>query len=325
MTPIRNLLFILCVSLAPGIAAAQTHTPPDVAARRDIVYAEVNGTQLKLDLYLPDEAKEGKRVPLIVWIHGGGWMKSNKSNCFPRRVKFYERGYAIASVGYRLSDKAQFPAQLEDCKAAVRWLRANAAKYNIDPDRIGAWGSSAGAHLAMLLGLTNDIRKFDVGANLAVSSRVMAVGDFYGPTDLTGKQAPLGKIDPMIAKLLGGPIAEKMESAIAASPLTYVSKNSVPIFIIHGTADPTVDIAHAKVLKAALEKAGAPHKMTLVQDASHGGMRFYDSKLVDEVDAFFAAYLKPAPASAKPPPTGATTPFAPTATAAPSTCTSGNK
>lgn len=285
------LTILLCASTGAHAEKAEA-AAPEIISLGDIVYADIDGVQMKLDIHLPANAGAGKPLPLIVWIHGGGWINKNKSSCFPLRVKFPNRGYAVASIDYRKSNEAPFPAQLEDCKAAVRWLRKNAAKYNIDPARIGVWGSSAGAHLAMLLGVTGDERQFNVGANLDVSSRVLAVADFYGPADFTGKHAPLGRAAPFVEKLLGGPVAKKMTLAAAASPLTYVSKSSPPLLIIHGTKDATVPIAQSKAMRDAMKKAGAPCKLTIIEGAGHGGKAFAGKKLLDEIDAHFAAHLK---------------------------------
>ncbi len=287
---LASLSMLVCAAAA----RAQNSPAPraDVVEHRDLVYAGGNGAQLKLDLYIPAGAGLENPAPLIVWMHGGGWIKKSKESCFPLRAGFVGRGYAVASIDYRLSDKAKFPAQLEDCKAAVRWLRAHAAEYNIAPGRIGAWGSSAGGHLAMLLGLTGDACKFDVGAHLDVSSCVQAVVDFFGPADLTGKQAPLGRAEPHVERLLGGPVMEKTDLAAAASPLTHVSKRAAPLFIIHGTSDSTVNVSHAKLMRAAMGKAGAVCELTLLEGAGHGGKAFYDKKLLDAIDAFFSRHLK---------------------------------
>ena len=283
--------------------------PPGVTAHRDLVYGEAAGVQLTLDLFTPDSATPEKPLPLIIWVHGGGWRNQSKASCLPLRVNFMARGYAVASVGYRLSGVAKFPAQIQDCKAAVRWLRANAAKYNLDPARFGAWGSSAGGHLVTLLGVSSGARDFDTGAHLDASSAVQAVADYYGPVDFTEKHVPpdTEKIKIPVAELLGGPVSEKMELAAAASPLGYATKargaaknTFPPLFIIHGTDDPTVNVAHAKLMHEAMLKAGASSKLKLLEGAKHGGKQFSEKTLLDEIDAFFAAHLKPPPGAPRP-------------------------
>jgi acetyl esterase/lipase len=146
-----------------------------VKAHRDLVYVEGGHERHKLDLYLPEKA-EGP-LPLLIWVHGGGWQNGSKDGCPPLRAGYIERGYAVASINYRLSGHAVFPAQIEDCKAAIRWLRAHAKEYNLDAKRFGVWGSSAGGHLVALIGTSGDVKEFDVGDHLDQSSRVQAVCD----------------------------------------------------------------------------------------------------------------------------------------------------
>ena len=149
--------------------------------KKNMIYASVEGTDLKLDLFIPEKA-EGP-MPLVVWIHGGGWRSGSKENC--RALGLTEYGFAVASINYRLTDVAMFPAQIHDCKAAIRFLRANAKQHRIDPNRIGVWGSSAGAHLAALMGVTNGNKEVEgnIGKYTQTSSDVQAVCDWCGPTD----------------------------------------------------------------------------------------------------------------------------------------------
>jgi acetyl esterase/lipase len=177
---------------------------------RDLEYVPAGHERNKLDLYLPgDRPEPNKPLPLIIWVHGGAWQGGSKENC-PAR-SFVQKGYAVASINYRLSQHAIFPAQLQDCKAAVRYLRANADKYSIDPNRFGAWGASAGGHLVALLGTAGDVNDFDKGPSLRVSSKVQAVCDFFGPTDFL-KIADFPSTmnhtaaDSPESKLIGGPI-----------------------------------------------------------------------------------------------------------------------
>ena len=169
-------------------AAAQ---PKGVQALRNLPYVANGHERQRLDLYLPEKA-EG-RLPLIVWIHGGAWWAGSKEDC--PAVPLAAKGYAVASINYRFSQHAVFPAQIEDCKAAIRWLRANAAKYHLDADHIGVWGASAGGHLVALLGTTGGVKELEgKGGNLDQSSRVQCVVDWFGPTDFVddgqaGRQA----------------------------------------------------------------------------------------------------------------------------------------
>lgn len=177
--------FLAVSSLAqPQASPAGARRPPALGGRgavtilRDLPYVPAGHERQKLDLYLPTPTNGP--LPVIIWIHGGAWRAGSKEQC--RAARFSQRGYAVASLNYRLSQHAVFPAQIEDCQAAVRWLRANAAKCRLDPERFGAWGSSAGGHLVALLGTAGDAQAFERGPHPAISSRVQAVVDFFGPT-----------------------------------------------------------------------------------------------------------------------------------------------
>jgi acetyl esterase/lipase len=201
-------------------------------------------------------------------------------------------------VGYRLSQHAIFPAQIEDCKAAVRWLRAHAKKYNLDPNHFAAWGESAGGHLVALLGTTGDVKSFDVGENLGFSSRVQAVVDCFGPTDLLQMEAhrlPNGMHhdtpDAPESKLIGGPVQENKDKAAQANPITYVTKDDPPFLIIHGDADPLVPHHQSELLEAALKQAGVPVTLYTVKGGGHGG--FKDPNVPTLIKEFITKQLKP--------------------------------
>ncbi len=221
------------------LAAAQERTAPPklregVKVLRNLQYVEGGHERNRLDLYLPEKA-EG-RLPLVVWIHGGAWRGGSKDDV--PALPLVGKGYAVASINYRLSQHAVFPAQIEDCKAAIRWLRANAAKYHLDPDHIGVWGASAGGHLVALLGTTGGVKDLEGnGANLDQSSRVQCVIDWFGPTELTTMGEQGDKPGSPVALLIGGLVQENREKARKASPLTYVSKDSAPFLIMHGDKD----------------------------------------------------------------------------------------
>ena len=220
-------------------------------------------------------------------------MGGDKRGCpaLPMTVK----GYAAASISYRLSQQAKWPAQIHDCKAAVRWLRAHAKDYNLDPDRFGAWGASAGGHLVALLGTTGDVKDLegDLG-NPGVPSRVQAVCDWCGPSDFTviGKfpshlkhDAP----DSPEAKLLGGAIRDNLDKARQASPVTWVAKDAPPFLIMHGDKDMTVPFNQGEVLTEALKKAGVSVKFVPVRGAGHG---FGGPDVMKTVAEFFEEQLK---------------------------------
>jgi acetyl esterase/lipase len=238
---------------------------------RDLEYARPGGTSLALDLYRPRGARG--RLPVVVFIHGGGWREGDKAGGPSQTTAVLAGyGYAVASINYRLSTQAPFPAQIQDCKAAVRWLRAHADQYGLDPDRIGAWGKSAGGHLAALLGLAGDKPEWEVGEHLDQPSTVRAVCDFFGPTDLTnlgGGPLARERIE-MLRQLVGGLLREKQAELREASPLSYVSRGDPPFFIAHGVDDELVPMAQSQSLYQALRAKGVPATFLAVRKAGHG-------------------------------------------------------
>jgi acetyl esterase/lipase len=284
-------LFAIGLCIAPAVFA-QRPTP----THANLVYAKVGDHELKLDIYMPQNAS---RPPLVVWVHGGGWRAGSKDN-MPGGF-LLARGYAIASISYRLSTVAQFPAQIEDCKAAVRWLRAHAAQYGYDAARIGAWGASAGGHLVALLGTSGGVKDLDTQhGHQEHSSRVQAVVDFYGPTDFTQMSKFPSKIDHDAPNspeslLLGGPVQQNKDKAARANPITYVSKDDPPFLIVHGDQDPLVPLHQSQLLEAALKKAGVPVQLVIIRGGGHGGPQFQDQERRGLITAFLDRHLKPAP------------------------------
>jgi acetyl esterase/lipase len=257
---------------------------------RDLEYARFGQNSLLLDIYLPTQASDP--FPLIVWVHGGAFRMGDKGNSPAERM--VARGYAVASINYRLSQEALFPAQIEDCKAAVRWLRAHAAQYNLNPGRIGAWGSSAGGHLVAMLGTTGHMRDLDTGAHLAYSSQVQAVCDFFGPTDFLQMDAAGSDMhhdapDSPESPLIGGAIQEYPDRVARANPITYVTPAAPPFLIAHGDCDPLVPHHQSELLYAALQRAGVQVTFHTVRGAGHG----FEGPEIDQlVDAFFDRHLK---------------------------------
>jgi len=192
---------------------------------------------------------------------------------------FVARGFAVAAVNYRLSQHAIFPAQIEDVKAAVRWLRVNAPKYGYDADRIASYGTSAGGHLAALLGTTGGVKAFDVGRNPGVSSRVQAAVDFFGPTDFLQMDAHRLSAQAMAhdtpsspeSQLVGGPIRDHPDRVARADPITYVTRDDPPFLIVHGDADALVPHHQSELLEAALRKAGVRVRLVTIPGGPHGG------------------------------------------------------
>jgi len=273
--------------------SSSPEVPPGTTVHRDLPYVNDGHPRQVLDLYLPSG---GARLPLIVWIHGGAFRAGSKEDGVP--VDYLDAGYAIASINYRLSQHARFPAQIEDCKAAVRWLRAHAAQYGLDAARFGAWGPSAGGHLVAMLGTTGNVTRFDVGEYPEVSSRVQAVVDYFGPTDflqMDAHRVPGGMVhdaaDSPESELVGGPIQENADRVAAANPITYVGPDAPPFLIVHGDRDPLVPHHQSELLVAALERAGTPVTFYTVTGAGHGG--FTDPAVPELTRTFLAEHLKP--------------------------------
>jgi acetyl esterase/lipase len=271
---------------------APLHAQERAVIEKDIIYGKGGDVDLKLDLARPSEGKGP--FPALVFIHPGGWSTGDKRDYRLALEQVPDKGYVIVSVDYRLTSvrenrktKYPFPAQLNDVKCAVRWLRANAAKYNIDPDHIGALGWSAGAHLALMLGLTEPSDGLEgEGGNMAYSSRIQAVVDIDGPTDLTN--GPLNdQVVWWLKRLLGGAPTEVPELYRRASPVTYVRKDSPPILTIDGEKDEDVPPEHGERLDAKMKEAGASH--TLIVKKGSGHADFWEDKAVWD---FFDRYLK---------------------------------
>ncbi len=289
--------FLAVIAFASSLAAAEprpSNVPTGVIAHRDLAYVTQGHARQKLDLYLPENTDAP--VPLIIWVHGGGWANGDKAGCPPLRSGYVKLGYAVASINYRLSGYAIFPAQIEDCKAAIRWLRAHAKNYRINPDRFGVWGSSAGGHLVALLGATGRTKEFDVGEHLDYSSAVQAVCDYFGPTDILQMDAhalPGAKLkhdspNSPEARLVGGPIQQAPYAALAArvNPIAYLSADAPAYLIVHGDRDAAVPHHQSELLFAALKQNGVPVRFHTIKGAGHG-TGFGGKEISDMVTAFF--------------------------------------
>ena len=283
---------IVNASRVPEIRALQTF--------RDIEYARVGNDALELDLYLPEGTGP---FPLIIWIHGGGWASGDK-DLSPNgpQMRQTTRGYAVASIDYRLSHQAKFPAQIEDCKAAVRWLRAHSAEYNLDSSRVAAWGASAGGHLAALLGTSGAVGALEGSeGNPGFSSRVDAVVDWFGPTDLLKLSAdslpfPCNLIDhdsPFSPEslLMGCAIQTCPNKTELANPIRYVSADDPPFLIMHGERDCLVGPPQSRRLRDALAIVGAKVTLKVIEGAGHGGSEFDDAENRKLLDDFLDEYL----------------------------------
>lgn len=237
-----------------------------VTIRRDIEFTHRHTGPLLLDLYLPG----GGPAPVVLWLHGGGWFTGDRTLAPDLCRYFAERGIAMASIEYRLSPVALYPAQLHDVRSALRYLRRTAGDWNLDPHRIAVWGSSAGGHLAALVGLTGHLDRLD-GEDDSGDASVSAVAESYGPADLS-ESAPLmpnGEASPE-SRLLGGPPDVLVAAARAASPLHHVTAAAPPFQISHGTGDTVVPCRHSERLHAALTAAGVDSRLYLLDGYRHG-------------------------------------------------------
>lgn len=260
--------------------------PEGVTVQRDLAFG--THERQKLDIYLP---KGEGPFPVVLWVHGGGWEAGSKDNIGASVALLY-RGVAVASTNYRLSQHAIFPAQLHDVKGAVRFLRANAKKYQLNPDRLGVAGSSAGGHLVALLGTTGDQKDLegDVGPK-GVSSKVTCVLDFYGPTDLIALTKAAPDAAP-VKKLLGGTANDKPEIAKLANPITHIKKDAPPFLIVHGDQDKIVHHSQSQLLHDALKLANVDSTLIIVPGAGHGN-GIFTANLSQKYQDFFEKHLKP--------------------------------
>lgn len=284
-------------TVAALILSAQPVLAQDGVTRTgDIVFAEVDGTELMLDLYTPTGVDN---APVLIFAHGGGWSGGSRERV--PHLGLVPAGYAIASVDYRLSGDAKYPAQIHDLKAAVRYLRANAAELGIDPNRIGASGSSAGAHLAQLLGVTNGSTEHegDVGDYDNVSSDVSVIVSYYGASNFVtildqSTQYGYGVRAPRLELLLGGLPEAEPELARQASPVFYADSSDPPLYLLHGDQDPQMPINQTHEIHGKYKELGLPVHFEVVHGAEHGGELFYDSTRTAMVQAFLDTHFKDA-------------------------------
>lgn len=226
--------------------------------------------QLKFDYLQP---KTDKSTPLIIFIKGGGFLNMYKSKYLPQLISFAQKGFAIASIEYRTSNECNFPSQLYDVKAAVRYFRANAKRYNIDPENIGVWGNSAGGNLAALLGTTNNNPEFEgQGEHLEFSSEVKVVVDWYGVVDML--KMPDTSPGSLCSLFLGGPVEVEWEKAKMANPITHINQSTPPLLIMHGDADKVVPIAQSNLLYQALKEKNKSVEYYVVEGGEHSFLQF---------------------------------------------------
>lgn len=290
-----GLLVLLTTFSTARADAPKPAAPLAVKTEKDVVYDTIDKQELKLDICAP---KEGGPYPCVVVFHGGAWIGGSRKDLSvgPKGgPSFIEevaaRGYVVASVGYRLAPKHQFPAQIQDARAAVRFLRANAKTYGIDRDKFAAAGFSAGGHLALLLGLADKVDGWDVGSNLDQSPRVQCVVDFFGPTDLSLYNTEAIQ-DAYLVPVFGKTAKTDKEVFKRASPVTYASKSAPPVLIFHGTFDVVVPVGHSETLTKKLKDCGASCELVTLFGEGHGWNGRALTKSVTQALTFLDTHLK---------------------------------
>lgn len=289
-----SLLIVLAAFISGS--AEEPAKPLPVKVERNIVYSNAGGEKLMLDLAAPEE---GGPYPAVVLLHGGAWMAGNRTDLSKAPKKgvpsiieeVAARGYVVASPTYRLAPKHKFPAQIEDARTAVRFLRSNAKKYNLDPDKIAAGGFSAGGHLALLIG-TADKKSFENPEYPEQSSRVQAVISFFGPTDLRLYAASEGLVDAYMVPWLGKECKTNDAIFKKASPIEYVTKDDPPVLMIHGTADIVVPIVHSERMLKKLEETGVKAELITVKGEGHGWNGAAAAKSTLDAVRFLDEHLK---------------------------------
>lgn len=279
-------LVFLVAGVIPSAHGGPAGLPPDVEFAGDVSYVKDAHERQKLDIAF---AKTGEPRPLLVWIHGGAFMGGDKAEHHAVWADLTKSGYAVATINYRLSGDAKWPAQITDCKAAIRFLRAHAKDYNLAPGRIAVWGSSAGGHLAALVGTSGAATKLDVGEYLDQSSAVSCAVDMFGPVDFE-KMPQFTSPDSPEARMWGKATSEALDLAREACPITYLSKDTPPILIFHGDADGVVNISQSQLFDAAMKKAGARGEFITLPGVGHSHVDVW-MKQRERIMRFFKLHL----------------------------------
>jgi len=294
-----SLIIPLAVLLAlfPGNSKAQQlpKVPDNVEMLRNVEFGKGGNLMLTMHILRPKLLPK-EPMPVLVYINGSAWMRDNKDMAVGRLIGTAQKGYFGATIQIRTSDEAIFPAQIEDAKCAIRYLRAKAKEYNIDTNRIGIWGESSGGHLSALLAVTADVKEFEGdGGWPEFSSRVNCACSMCPAIDFLSPDWPprhnAGPNGPSFKLLGGDPTKDKDKADLArkASPLTYITKDSPPFFIVHGDADTTVPHSQGELLLAALKKAGVEATLYTIKGGNHASVHAYNDLVVRE---FFDKHLK---------------------------------
>ena len=273
-------------------------SPPSVELKADVEYCTGGGRPLKMHILRP-RAQAVEPLPVILFIHGGGWFEGHRNRGLAPLVYFVERGYLGVSVEYRLSDEAKFPAQIEDIKCAVRFLRAKAKEFHLNPERIAVWGQSAGGHLAALLGTSGDVKELEgTGGWQKFPSRVAAVIDWNGPTDFlepAEMELRAKSKNDAVARLIGGTLEENRPKAVRANPITYATQDDPPFLIMHGDKDVVVSLNQSRLLYETLKKAGVDATLSVIEGAGHfgvDGVSPLPKNLAEMMSTFLDLHLK---------------------------------
>jgi acetyl esterase/lipase len=289
----RTSFFLVALLATSSFALAQDKGPkiPDgVLYQPEVVFGKGGDIDLALDIARPERLENP--APCVVFIHGGAWRGGDRKQHVPQILDFAKRGYVAATLQYRLIPTARFPAQVEDVKCAIRYLRANADKHKLDPNKIGAVGFSAGAHLVMLLGVMDKQDGLEgTGGYPDQSSKVNAVVAFFGPTELGASDIPAVSVG-LVNDFLDSTKEENPEVRKTASPITYVDKADAPLLIYQGTKDPLVPHTQAFLMADAMTKAGMPGRVEILIGAGHGWGNPELSRTVEGTAAFLAEHLK---------------------------------
>lgn len=255
----------------------------------DMVFNEQNGGKAGVcDLWVREDPEP--KLPAIIWLCGGGWILTNRNNYLPNLLPIVHSGYVLVTVDYQGNNEARFPSQLVQIKAAIRYLRANAAKYRIDPDRIGIMGESAGGYFSHLAGVTGETREFDVGPNLEYSSAVQAACPWYGPAECSLDEFCGIKYSHYLD--LDGKVSLDSELAKRANPITYITENTPPFLLLHGEEDTCVPIWRSEEMYQALVDHGADATFVRIKGAGHADIRFFQPQVMDIIIDFFNRVLK---------------------------------
>ena len=285
------VIFLSLLALMAGLRAAELAVPETVVFERDIEFANPDNQHLQVNVARP-KGGEGL-LPAVVCIHGGGFRAGKRESYDRLCVTLAERGYVAVTVTYRLAPAYPFPAAVQDCKAAVRWLRANAAKYRVDPARIGVTGGSAGGHLAQFLGVTEGVKEFEGEGNPDRSSAVACVVNFYGPSDLTKSYGASVDAAEVLPLFFGGDLSTKRREHITGSPLYWVTPNAAPTLCVHGTEDKYVACEQAGWIVDRLKASAVEAELLTLEGAGHGFKGADLEKAEKALMAFFDKHLKP--------------------------------